>query len=98
MHSSTRQSHVLPSFQHLDYSSLHLVLLLHPPTAPVRARGGSVVKNLAAMQETCVQSPGQEDPLEEGMAIHSSIPAWKILWTEDCGGLQSTGMQRIGHD
>ena len=98
MHSSTRQSHVLPSFQHLDYSSLHLVLLLHPPTAPVRARGGSVVKNLAAMQETCVQSPGQEDPLEEGMAIHSSIPAWKILWTEECGGLQSTGMQRIGHD
>ena len=98
MHSSTHQSHVLPSFQHLDYSSLHLVLLLYPPTAPVGARGGSVVKNLSAIQETHVRSPGQEDPLEEGMAIHSSIPAWKILWTEECGRLQSTGMQRIGHD
>ena len=98
MLSSTRQSHVLPSFQYLGYSSLHLILLLHPPTAPVSALGGSVVKNLAAMQETCVRSPGQEDPLEQGMAIHSSIPAWKILWTEECGRLQSTGLQRIGHD
>ena len=98
MLSSTRQSHALPSFQHLDYSSLHLVLLLHPPTALVGALGGSVVKNLTAVQETQVRSLGQEDPLEEGMAIHSSIPAWKILWTEECGGLQSTGLQRIGRD
>ena len=41
---------------------------------------------------------GQEDPLEEGMATHSSILAWEIPWTEDPGGLQSMGLQRVGHD
>ena len=45
-----------------------------------------------------VRSLGQEDPLEEGMATHSSIPAWRIPWTEEPGGLQSTGLQRFGHD
>ena len=45
-----------------------------------------------------VQSPGQEDPLEEGMATHSSILAWRIPWTEELGGLQSMGSQRVGHD
>ena len=43
-------------------------------------------------------SLGQEDPLQEGMVIHSSILAWKIPWTEEPGGLQSTGSQRVGHD
>ena len=47
-----------------------------------------MVKNLPAMQETQVQSLGQEDPLEKGMAIHSSILAWRISWTEEPGGLQ----------
>ena len=47
------------------------------------------VKNPPAMQEALVQSLGQEDPLEKGMAIHSSIPAWKIPWTEEPGGLYS---------
>ena len=56
------------------------------------------VKNLPAMQETRVQSLGQEDPLEKGMAAHSSILAWKIPWTEEPGGLQSMGLQRVGHD
>ena len=56
------------------------------------------VKNLLAMQETWVQSLGQEDPLEKGMAIHSSILAWGIPWTEKPGGLQSIGLQRVGHD
>ena len=51
------------------------------------------VKNLPAMQETWVQSPGQEDPLEKEMATHSIIPAWRIPWTEEPGGLQSTGSQ-----
>ena len=46
-----------------------------------------MVKNLLAMQETQVQSLGQEDPLEEGMATHSSILAWRIPWTEEPGGL-----------
>ena len=57
-----------------------------------------MVKNLPAMQETCVQSLGQEDPLEKGMASHSSILIWEIPWTEEPGGLQSMGSQRVGHD
>ena len=56
-----------------------------------------LVKNLPTMQETWVQSLGQEDSLEEGMATHSSILAWKISWTEEPGGLQSVGSQRVGH-
>ena len=50
------------------------------------------------MQETQVQSLGQEDPLEKGMAPHSSILAWRIPWTEEPGELQSMGLQRVGHD
>ena len=50
------------------------------------------------MQETQVQSMGQEDPLEEGMVTRSSILSWRISWTEEPGGLQSTGLQRVGHD
>ena len=57
-----------------------------------------MVKNLPAMQETWVWSLGQEDPLEKGMATHSSILAWKITWTEKPGGLQSIGSQRVRHD
>ena len=58
-----------------------------------------MVKNLPAMQETQAQSLGQEDPLEKGMAIHSSILAWRIPWTEEPGGLQSMGSaQRVRHD
>ena len=57
-----------------------------------------LVKNLLAMQETWVRSLGWEDPLEKGMATHSSILAWRIPWTEEPGGLQSRGSQRVGHD
>ena len=57
-----------------------------------------IVKTLTAMWDTWVQSLGQEDPLEKGMATHSSILAWKILWTEDPGGLQSMELQRNGND
>ena len=60
--------------------------------------GGSVVKNLPAMQETWVRSLGQEDPLEKGMATHFSIPAWRIPGTGEPGWLQSTGSQRVGPD
>ena len=49
------------------------------------------------MQEVQVQSLGQEDPLEKEMATYSSILAWKIPWTEEPGGLQSMGLQRVGH-
>ena len=57
-----------------------------------------VEKNLPAMQVTWVQSLGWEDPLEEGMATYSSILSWRIPWTEKPGGLQSMGLQRVGHD
>ena len=56
------------------------------------------VKNLPAMQATRVQSLGQEDPLEKGLATHYSILAWRIPWTEEPGGLQSLGSQGVGHD
>ena len=57
-----------------------------------------MVKNLPATQESWVRSLGQEDPLEKGMAIHSITLAWRIPWTEEPGGLQSVGSQRVGHD
>ena len=57
-----------------------------------------MVKNLPAMQETWIRSLGWEDPLEKGMATHSSILAWKIPWTEESDGLQSTGSQRVRQD
>ena len=57
-----------------------------------------MVKNLPAMQETCVRSLGWEDPLEKGMAIDSSILAWKVPWTEEPGGLQSLGSKKVEHE
>ena len=56
------------------------------------------VKNLPVMQETQVQSLGGEDPLEKETVTHSSILAWKTPWKEEPGGLQSMGLQRVGHD
>ena len=68
----------------------------------VKVNGASLVsqmvKNLPAMPETCVRSLGQEDPLQVGMATHSSILAWKIPWTEQPDGLQSMGSQRVRRD
>ena len=57
-----------------------------------------LVKNLPAVQETQVLSLSWEDPLEKEMSTHSSILAWKISWTEEPGGLQSMGSQRVGQD
>ena len=57
-----------------------------------------MVKNLPAMQEIRVLSLGWEVLLQKGMAIHSSIPDWRIPWTEEPGGLQSVGSQRVGYD
>ena len=56
------------------------------------------LKRLPAMRETWVRSLGQEDPLEKEMSTHSSILAWRIPWTEELGGLQSMGSQRVGHN
>ena len=60
--------------------------------------GSDGIKNLPAMQKMQVQSLSQEDPLEKEMATHSNILAWRIPWTEELGGLQSMGSQRVGHD
>ena len=74
-------------------------MIIHGVVLFVRAsRGGSVVKNLPATQETSVQSLSWEDPLEKEMATCSSILAWKIPWTEEPGGLQLMGRQRFRHD
>ena len=59
---------------------------------------GQMVKNLPAMQETWVRSLGQEEPLEKGMATHSSIIACRIPWTEEPGRLQSIGSQQVRHN
>ena len=59
---------------------------------------GSDGKNPPAMQETQVQPLGRKDPLEEEMATHSCISAWRIPWMEKTGGLQSIGLQRVRHD
>ena len=56
-----------------------------------------MVKNPPAMQKTWVRSLGREDPLEDSMATHSTILAWRIPWIEESGGLQSIGLQRVGH-
>ena len=73
------------------YLYVHLYVFIYFPVA-------QTVKNLPAMQETWVQFLGQEDPLEKGMAIHSSILAWKIPWTEEPGRPQFMGLQRVRHD
>ena len=57
-----------------------------------------MVKNLPAIQKTWIGSLGWEDPLEKGMATHSSILAWRIPWTEEPGRLQSMELQRVRHD
>ena len=57
-----------------------------------------MLKNSLPTQETQVPSLGQEDPLEKEMATHSTVLAWEISWTEEPGGLQSVGLQRVGHN
>ena len=64
---------------------------------PFSSLVAQMVKNLPAMKETQFRSLGREDPLEKGMASHSSILAWRFPWTEEPGGLQSKGWQRVGH-
>ena len=66
---------------------------------PGLPKAGSVGKNICLQcLETWIQSLGQEDPLEKGLATHSSILAWRILWIDEPGGLQSMGSQRVRHN
>ena len=74
---------------------VHLAHLHHLFRASLVAQ---MVKNPAAMQETPIRSPGQEDPLEKEMAAHLSILAWRIPWKEEPVGLQSMGLHRVGQD
>ena len=76
---------------------LFLKLYLLKVAIPRDSPEVQTVKNLPAMQETWVQSLVWEDPLEKGMATHSSILAWRIPWAEEPGGLQSIGLKRVGH-
>ena len=78
-----------------DSSELHLLCTLFLIWASLVAQ---TIKNLPAMQEMWVRPLGWEDALEKGMATHSSIPAWRIPWTEEPSGLQSMGSQRVGLD
>ena len=70
----------------------------HPQVPQWHVPDGSLIKNLPAVQEMQVQCLGREDPLEEEMATHSSILAWRIPWTEEPGGLQPMGSQRVRHN
>ena len=95
---------LLTSIQSLCSLSLYAPMCTHMSThicahTDMRAHiVAQLVKNLPAMQETGVRSLGWEDPLEKEMATPSSILAWKISWTEEPGGLQSMGSQRVGYD
>ena len=75
-----------------EFNKLYLLLLL------IGLPGGSDSKESVRNVGDPVSIPCWEDPLEKGMASHSSILAWRILWTEDPGGLHSMGLQRVGHD
>ena len=95
--------HVAPdsetALQEITTSELHVGMGKLPSSNEENSLpGGSVVKNLPAKQEMQVQSLGWEDALEKEMATHSSILAWRIPWTEECGGLESMGSQRVRHD
>ena len=73
-------------------------LFIHSLAEEQASLVAQLVKNLPEMQKTWVQSLGRKDLLEKEMAIHSSSLAWRIPWTEEPGGLQSTGSQRVGQD
>ena len=85
-------------FIHIVESVRSLLFLLLSSIPLWSSLVAQLVKNLPAMPETWVRSLGWEDPLEEGMATHFSILAWRIPWTEEPGGLQSMGSQRVGHN
>ena len=81
-----------------DHQGIPMIILIKADAQIWASQVAQMVKNLRAVQDTWVWSLGWEDPLEKGMATHYSILAWRIPQTEDPGGLQSTGSQRVGHD
>ena len=96
LHPTPLSHHRSPSWVPVLYGSFPLTIYFTHGSVYVWASlVAQMVKNLLAMQETWVQFLGQEGPLEEKMATHSSILAWRIPWTEEPGGLQSMGWQRV---
>ena len=91
---SNKSTHVTMYGKITDTEILEIISVLNILRASLVAQR---LKCLPTMRETWVRSLGWEDPLEKEMAIHSSILAWRIPWTEEPGGLQSTGSQRVGH-
>ena len=93
--------HLIPPILHCYHVELvqcvPLINLGEPFAKDWASLVAQMVQNPPAMQETSVRSLGPEDPLEKGMATHSSILAWRIPRTEEPGGLQSTGLQRVKH-
>ena len=90
---------ILISMKNLNSNSLFLQLCFRVKGKSLGASlGAQMVKSLPAMQETRVRSLGQEDPLEKEMTTYSSILAWIIPWTEETGGLQSMGSQKVRLD
>jgi len=83
---------------HMHQTEMKLWNTKTTKTTGAEGSGGSQVKNLPSVQETRVPSLGQEDPLEKGMETHFSVLAWRIPWTQEPGGLQSMGSQRVRHD
>ena len=78
---------------------MYIYIYMHTHTHKyIASPVAQMVRNLPAVQETCIRSLNWEDPLEKEMATHSTILAWEILWTEEPGGLQSKDSQRAGHD
>ena len=95
--SSSRKSLIFPTKpRHLGPSRIYRSLMIMPTLGASLV--AQMVKNLPAMQETQVQTLGGEDTLEKEMATYSNILPWRIPWTEEPGGLQSTGSQRVGYN
>ena len=99
MRANTSPNYLKFLYYLIGFSAIHIFLLFllcreHSTELPWWLR----LKNSPARQETRVQSPGQEDPLEKGMATHSNILSWRIPCTDKPGRLQSTGLQRVAYD
>ena len=94
----SQEEHKNLFWTHIGMIYLDIILFISEISVSGISLVAQIVKNLPAMQETQVQSLSQEDPLEKQISAHSSILAWRIPYTEEPGGLQSMGLQRVRHD
>ena len=91
-------SYICGAHFHLCFMLWGAKIKTDPIPSPQASLVAQMVKNLSAMQATRIQSLSRDKSLEKGMATYSSIFTWRIPWTEEPGGLQSMGLQRVGHD